>query len=464
MPATVPYGHHKEVIDWLQNKISVVSSVKPYQFFSSLLQQACPANGISGLCAMKSRLGNEAVDPIDELLNTALQFEKDNVPSMQLFLQTQENNEQSLKRQMEEGIDAVRIMTVHAAKGLQAPIVILPDTMRVAASRKPNRILWPDNPLKEHAYFCPQKDMAPQPCLDRMSQLRDKDDEEYRRLLYVAMTRAENRLYIGGYRSGAAPLPDSWYYYVQAGFKKCDGIDDIETDIGTVKRLSNPATDKADRVASNKNKAQDNNVKKPDWLFKLIDSEPTPPRPLIPSRPSVDEGIELSVMSPLTSTNKNHRFLRGNITHKLLQILPDVEQDKWNGSAKRYVELHGGVFSDEIRQSIVDETLDLLHHPDFSMIFGQGSVAEAPITGLIDDGKRVVSGQIDRLLVSDEEVLIIDYKTNRPPPREVTDIPVIYQKQMQAYADVLRQIYPNKAVRGALIWTDGPILMEIPNL
>lgn len=446
-----------ETIDWLKMLIKKSGTETPYNFFVHLLQHPCPADKNSGLTAIKKRLGEECLDPIDEFLNETLKFEDNDIPTLQNFLHAQQQNTHEIKRQIDENSNAVQIMTVHAAKGLQAPIVILPDTIRTANSLKPERILWPNATGEPFPYFCPQSKQAPEKCKSAIATIIEKQNEEYRRLLYVAMTRAENRLYIGGYRASRNPLDDSWYIYAKKAFSKLQETEELAEGI---LRHSNPATDKPDKIDKNrKNDNKQENKRMPDWLFKSMPEEPDPPKPLVPSRPTANDE---PVLSPLNS-GANHRFKRGNITHKLLQILPDLPPEKQKSAAKKYIKKAGQDFSSKIQSEIISETLAILQDKKFAPIFGKGSIAEVPVTGMIDN-KTLISGQIDRLLVSDTEVLIIDFKTNRPPPKEEKNVPEIYKKQMKAYADTIRQIYPDKTVKAALLWTDGPMLTELKNL
>ena len=453
---SVKESGHQNTIAWLTELIKLSGHLRPYDFFSHLLQEKCPANNLSGLHAIKSRLGEECLDPLDEFLNVALSFEKDNTPTLQGFLQAQQNDESQIKRQMEESSHAVHIMTAHGAKGLQAPIVILPDTVRTGSSNKPERLLWPDRTGHNLPYFCPQSKQVPDQCADALAAINDMQDKEYRRLLYVALTRAEDRLYIGGYKASKDPIDDSWYRYIETGFKNLPDVKETETEIGKILQFSNVATDKADRIHKNKPATKSPEVVPPDWLFKPMPEEPFPPRPLMPSRPS---GKENPAISPLKAED-NQRFVRGNVTHKLLQILPDLAVDKREAAARKYTALAAHKLNKDIQQDIVKETMDILNDPKFSAVFDKGSLAEVSITGQLKD-KTPVSGQIDRLVVTANEVLIIDYKTNRPPPKRPEDVPEIYYNQLRAYREIIEKIYPNRPVKTALIWTDGPNLMEI---
>lgn len=456
--ARIKKSADNQTIKWLSGLIEGAGKDRPYEFFAKILQESCLADNQSGMKAIKNRLGEECLDPLDEFLNRAIEFEGDSIPTLQNFLQTQMHDESEIKRQMEEGRKAVRIMTVHGAKGLQAPIVILPDTVKSSQGGKIERILWPDRSGANLPYFCPQSKEIPDPCHQALEVLKTRQEEESRRLLYVALTRAENRLYVGGYKTTKKTPDDSWYKYVEQGFSNLPDVEEIDFGDKKILQFKNHSPDNAhDRGSKNKNPKSKNNDAPPAWLYEPMPEEPFPPRPLTPSRPSEKD---VAALSPLKSKN-DHRFLRGNITHKLLQILPDLAPDKREQAAKNYVALPSHNLSEKIQESIVSETIKILNDPNFSAIFGEGSIAEVPITGLLNN-KTLISGQIDRLLVTDNEILVVDYKTNRPPPTDVKDVPIIYHNQMKAYADALRLIYKDRPIRTALIWTDGVKLMELP--
>jgi ATP-dependent helicase/nuclease subunit A len=447
----------QKTVEWLENLIHQGGKIRPYEFFNHILQQQCPTS-ISGLSALKSRLGDECLDPIDEFMNHVLDFEGSNLPTLQYFIQAQQNNDLQIKREMEEAGNAVRIMTVHGAKGLQAPIVIMPDTIRVKGSTKLDKIYWPHKTGQDLPYFCPTSDNLPEICERAKDQIKQRDDEEYRRLLYVALTRAEERLYIGGYKGTKAIDDECWYNYIKQGLEQLDHVKPVQENELDILRYTNPATDKPDRTDKGKKEKKDSITDIPDWLFKPIESEPFPTRPLTPSKPS---GVEMPVISPLMA-QKDNRFKRGNITHKLLEVLPDIAPEKWEQAAQQYVAQPAHDLTTDIQQSIVTETLKILNDPQFTDIFSDKAMAEVPVTGLINN--QVISGLIDRLLITDDDIFILDYKSNRPPPEDEKDIPDIYRKQMKAYADIMRGIYPNRRVRAALIWTYSAKLMELSDL
>lgn len=453
---TLKSTNNTPLIQWLKSLIYYAHRESAFSFLSYILQTPCPANTISGLSGLKQRLGEEILDPLDEFLSSALSFEQEYSTSLNDFLHHHHNTASDIKRQMEEAGKAVRIMTVHGSKGLQSPIVIMPDTVRQSAPKIDN-ILWPNRSKQPLPLFSARKDDAPNLYIKAQEAVKEGLEQEYKRLLYVAMTRAENRLYIGGFQGKKNPNKESWYFYIKDSFSRLNGVEILNDDI---LRYSCSKTDeKFDKEKDAVSHKEVKLIKAPDWLHQKMPCEPMPPRPLVPSRPS---GSEAPALSPLKSDD-NHRFRRGNLTHMLLQTLPDITPENWSRSAENYLNKIAPDLSNKIRQSIIHETMAILKDPEFAPIFGEGSMAEVPITGLLEN-KTLISGQIDRLLVTNDTILVIDYKTNRPPPILEKDVPQIYKNQMRAYADALRQIYPNYEIKCALLWTDGPRLMPLTDL
>ncbi|MEM7650715.1 MAG: double-strand break repair helicase AddA [Pseudomonadota bacterium] len=452
---------HQSLKDYLTALLQKARSLSPFAFFAHILQSPCPGDDISARRAIMGRLGADAMDPLDELLNLAREFENNHPASLQSFIQHQRMQDTEIKREQSATADEVRIMTIHGAKGLQAPIVILPDTLSSAAGspgKSENRLIWPKQTGRDAPLWSPRKDMDCRAYQDAMEIVNARTEEEYRRLLYVAMTRAEDRLYVCGAlnrKQKADKLPEGcWYQLIQSGLDSLEETQSLETQSleGDILRLSNPQTKDADKKPS-ADKDDKKQIDAPDWLRIPAPQESQESKIFRPSQ------IADSHLSPLKSAN-NKRFLRGNLTHKLLQLLPDIPQDRREHTALSYLKRYAKDLSDDIIKDISQETLNVLNMPEFEPLFAQGSSAEVPISGFVE-GKGLVSGQIDRLRVTEGNIWIIDYKTNRPPPTDANAIPEIYKTQMRTYAQVLGQIYPGRTIHAALLWTDGPLLMPL---
>jgi ATP-dependent helicase/nuclease subunit A len=451
----------------------------PFEFFADILDR----DGVRR--KLIARLGLDAADPLDEFLNLALTYDDGAPPSLAGFLAFMRDGERNIKRDMEHGRNEVRVMTVHGAKGLEAPIVFLPDTCSAgsAASQggKPIKLEEMPRPAGAPAPFVwPVKGTSG---LDALSEarnaLKQREREERNRLLYVAMTRARDRLYVAGFESRKGLEAGCWYELIRDGL---DGVLErvIESDGRDVLRLAAPqvAPPEAPKVTL---AALQGAAPLPAWGMAPVPREPQLTIPLAPSRlapfDTDDEGEPLAAPPPrdvkaeqaVSSPGKladQSRFLRGTLTHALLQHLPSIDRKAWPKAAKAYLAERGRGLPARTLASIAAETLAILSDTTFAPVFGAGSQAEVPIAAVIPrpDGAGPplrITGQIDRLAVLEDDVLIVDYKTNRAAPQTVEAVAPAYLYQLAAYVLAVRQIVPGKPVKAALLWTQGPHLMEI---
>ena len=366
-----------------------------------------------GACC-SSASGLEAEDPVEEFLALALSYEREHVPSLQGFLRWLVAGDTEVKRDFgARQRDEVRILTVHGAKGLEAPVVFLPDTMQLP--NLPDTLLWTEReglPL-----WCPRADLAVPFYTSEKRALRERQLEEYRRLLYVALSRAQDRLYICGWQTRESPKEDAWHALCRMGLVEIATPFGFDTTAligadgwcGQGLRLTSPQTvpPVRDRPAATETAAEP----LPDWVHQPPPAEPDPPRPLAPSRPS---GAEPPAVSPLAAQGRD-RFKRGLLVHRLLQSLPELPIEEREVAARRFLALptHGLMLDEQ--DKIRREILAVLDHPKFAALFGPGSQAEVPVVGLI--GGYALSGQIDRLVVTEDRVLIVDYKSLAPAAR-----------------------------------------------
>lgn len=439
---------------FLSGLLSRTDFEAPFELFSHVL------GPLKRRTKLLERLRRDADDPINEFLDQALTFERTHVASLQGFLHWLEAGGVEVKRDLEQsGQDAVRVMTVHGAKGLQAPIVFLPDTMQVPTQI--DSLLWPEQEGHALMLWPPKREWYEDIAEAELEKLKLRQDQEYRRLLYVAMTRAQDRLYVCGWHGTRKPSVDCWYNLIERGLKAM-----VETPSGDYAvHRSKPESDILSLICP-----QIGDPKKPEvptsvadisdeiggWMTSPPPPEATPPKPLAPSRL---EGEAPAVQSPF-GEDDGQRFKRGRIIHRLLQTLPDLSADAREGAARAFLSQSVHDLNPEEQKEIVSETMAVLNHVDFSFLFGPGSQAEVPMVGEIDG--LVMSAQLDRLLVTEDTVFVIDYKTNRPPPKRPEDIAEVYLKQMAAYRRALQCIYPERPVRCLLLWSDGPDLMELP--
>ncbi|MBL6940967.1 MAG: double-strand break repair helicase AddA [Rhodospirillales bacterium] len=422
----------------------------PFEFYARLLG---PEGGRRQLLA---HLGTEADDPIDEFLGLALDYEREHVPSLQGFLSWIEAGRTQIKRDLEMGQGKVRVMTVHGSKGLQGNIVFLPDTCSVPKAQHEPKLRWVDDP-EEALLWAPHKDQEESLTAALSEEATDKRAQEYRRLLYVAMTRARDRLYIGGWEGKNKPHEDCWYNLIETAF---EGVaQDVTLASGeTVLRVSNQQDEKPDGKPEDDVAGPGTPVTLPDWALQPPAAEPEPSTPLSPSRLSEDN--EPTVRSPFDGDDGD-RFKRGTLIHRLLESLPSISQGLQRAAAAKYLSRPIHSLDADQQNAITDEVMAVLENPEFATLFGPDSLAEVPISGTI--GGRSVSARIDRLAITDDEITIIDYKTNRPPPINPDGVAPAYLGQMALYRALLRLVYPGRPVSCILAWTDGPRLMSLPD-
>ena len=440
-------------------------ALTPFEFFAHVLGRK------RGRAKFLARLGPEANDALDEFLNLALDYETRATPSLQGFLAWLRAAQSEVKRDMEMVRDEVRVMTVHGAKGLEANTVILADTTTPPSGPRDPRLLalahdpekWGPVFGQDHAQNIMVWATARSEDVGAMSDARGKAQQdardEYRRLLYVAMTRAKERLVIAG-TQGRNKIPEGcWYQLVEDALKPDCVAEPADDGGGEVWRYRKSGSKNIEAQTSKKSTlpAATKPSSAPSWLRSNATSDSSALRTVAPSSAEDDEA------RPVASGGRAAALLRGSLTHRLLQSLPDIPPARRRQAAEDYLARAGQELTQEQRKKIAEEVLVLLDAAPFAALFAPESRAEVPIVGRLVLGQESVrvSGQIDRLAVTQSSVLIADFKTNRPAPRRIEDVPPAYLRQLALYRAVLQKLYPNKIVRAALIWTEVPDLMEL---
>ncbi|WP_353200266.1 double-strand break repair helicase AddA [Sandarakinorhabdus sp.] len=439
--------------DWLGQLLRLGANVSPYQFLESVL-----SGPLQGRARLLARLGEEARDAIDTVLDQALACETAGAASLQAFLAWMAADDLEVKRDPEAALDAVRLMTVHGAKGLQAPIVILADACAPPQKRSGMVALPLDGQGANLPLWLPPGLVVPPERIAEAKDRRKRDgDAEDRRLLYVALTRAEEILCIGGATKPTREWdvhPDSWYAAVTGALADAGLVaEDHEAWPQPVRHLrgGTPAALAATDVAPAAGV-----LPLGHWWREQAPPEARPPRPLSPSSLGPDP-----VADPPPSPDRRAAARRGTALHRLFETLPELGPDLSAAQradvARRWCRLN---VPDLDVDDLVETVLRVLDDPGFAAVFASGALTEAPVAAVV--GGQVIAGSIDRLLVSETHVLAVEYKTGSRVPANAGAVPPAHAAQLGAYAAALRTVFPGHDVRAALLYTAGPRLIELP--
>jgi ATP-dependent helicase/nuclease subunit A len=325
----------------------------------------------------------------------------------------------------------------------------MPDTIS-----KPNqspKIVWSDS-NQQFPLWSPNRQDNPQ-MIERLREVElEIREKEYLRLLYVAMTRAEDRLYIGGWGTLPKDEDSTWYGKLKNRLKpiarEANGVLQISSD-----QVSVP--DKKDIRPKIKKDA----LQLPEWVWQAPKELTFETDRLIPSAPN-----QISNNLSLFAPEKTDKFLRGRIIHSLLHILPNIPAEKrWN-LAKKYLLDEYPKLDKEQKDECITTALKVINSPCLREIFSENAFVEAPLNGTVKENgiDREVMARVDRLVVLDKEVIIADFKTDKRPPKKFDDIEETYKNQMNIYYKLIKKIYPKHVIRPMLIWTEGPIRIDFP--
>ncbi len=449
--------HLRARLDPLYSLLGMADYGTAYDFLEQVL-----TGPIQGRARLVARLGEEALDPIAELLSLAQKFAASHDGGLQAFLHWFDAGDEEIKRELAGQSDMVRVMTVHGSKGLQAPIVILADacvdpTRKVDASFDwPIEIVGSDAGISLPVYSLRKADRIG-PLAEAHDAAREADMQEHWRLLYVAMTRAAERLYIGGTlgKKAKAPPSESWYAAIERSFDAL-GCDWIEGGEGPCRRFGAGAVPgpKADVPVADTGTLPPSI---PDWALTPAAPEQRPPTPLAPSSLGKDDVAS----PPIAGPDMARAAERGLIMHSLFERLPALPSDQRREAARRWLARQHGIADADEADAIIDPVCTVIDHPDWADVFRSDALAEAPIAAVV--GPNVVSGTVDRLLVEDARVLVVDFKTGRRPPRAIDQLPVAHVRQMAAYVAALRLIFPGRSVQAGLLYTATPQLFWLPD-
>jgi ATP-dependent helicase/nuclease subunit A len=428
---------HSETVSILADMRKNADFLRPYDLIERMLTRH---NGRRKLLA---RLGVEAEDGIDELLSQALAYERNDVPSLTGFLAWLETDDVEVKRQMDSAGQRIRVMTVHGAKGLEAPIVILPDTAQYRARERNELYILPQGPV-----WKTQSAESPEVITTARAARKARDTAESMRLLYVAMTRAQSWLIVAAAGAIGADAGDDdaeqvvWYRLIQEAMGH----------IGATPRVDGGLTFAEGVWPSNAPHAAKPQIESsvlPAWVLADAATENRPDQPVNPS----NLGGAKALAGDFTPDDDNRTAMdRGTRIHVLLEHLPNHPAADWPQVAAALLP------SAADRAELVMETAaTITKHPD---LFSPLALTEAPVTADLN-GQPMV-GSIDRLLVTPSRVLAVDFKSNLLVPETVAAVPDGLLRQMAAYHAALTQIYPDRIVDVALLWTRTAQLMPLP--
>ena len=425
-------------------------ALPPFAFFARLLGPQ------GGRKAFLARLGPEAGDALDEFLSLAMAHERARAPSLPAFLAEIEALDMSIKRDMDSGGGYVRVMTAHAAKGLEAKIVFLPDVCAAPGGQHDARLFALETPGGELLAWSPKAKKDCGAIALARAEKRENAADEYRRLLYVAMTRAEERLYIAGHRGKREFGAESWRGMIETAligesveFAAPWNADETVLRFGEVLAAEAPSPVAVLPVEAAKPE------KLPDWLFAPAPAEAAPPPPLRPS--SALQGAEDFFGASTLAPQRAAALAEGRQLHRLLQFLPEIATPLRKDAALRDCAAQG--FAETETQKLAEQALAVLHDARLAPLFSENSLAEARIAASLTraNGEKLdLVGVIDRLAETPEEVLLVDYKTGGPGKAMASHV-----TQMALYRAAVAPLYPNKPVRCFLIYTQGPKIEEI---
>lgn len=448
--------------------------VPPFEFFARLLGMD------GGRQAFRSRLGVEVDDVLDEFLALTIAYEQAGTPGLEGFLAWMAAAPTEIKRELTNTSGMVRIMTVHGSKGLEAKIVILvdPGAAPVSAIHDPAflpRRRLANDLLPPALVWLPTKTDRTDWHQSAIDELRGGQEEEYRRLLYVALTRAEDRLIVCGWEPKRGAPENGWYAMVSRALKPAarELVDEAGEVIGWRWQKAGASSDESPKPQPDASAEETGAVQAdlPAWAREPVTPLPKKKR-LQPSKVfevmEEKDGVEpVPAASRLMAARQPSSWPleRGRLVHRLLELLPDLPDSRRRPATEKFLDTALKEEFSQYRASLMQEVDAVLENPEFALLFSEAARVEVPLVGIIQaaDGTEIeVSGQIDRLVVTGDRVLIVDYKTNLNPPANAEAVALEYRAQLAVYRALLQQIYPDKRIEACLLWTSVPSIMTVP--
>jgi len=420
-----------ETVSTLQELLGMADFLRPFDLIDRILTR------FDGRAKLIARLGAEAEDAIDALLAQALAYEQTEVPNLTGFLTWLAADDLEIKRQSETGANQIRVMTVHGAKGLESPIVILPDCGVKRAKPAPDLVATDDLLV-----WAPAKGSVHPEVRELQQRHVARQAEENQRLLYVAMTRAESWLIVGA-TGDLSKADKAWHRQIEEGMRRAGAGDHEDGGLRfePLGWVNAPATEEPQEVAQPARHLPD-----------APETVPLPPQPRSPS--------DLGGAKTLPGTEAEEDALpRGSAIHALLEFLPACPKQDWPAVAKTICADFGVAVDDALPAAQA-----VLNAPDLSHVFAPDTLAEVDVFAHLPDlDGAPIRGSIDRLIIGADTVTAIDHKTNRIWPQTADDVPEGLLRQMGAYAAALTKLYPNHGIETAILWTEPALLMPLPH-
>ena len=430
-------GRYPETLAVLQDLRGQVDFLRPYDLIERILTKH------DGRRKLLARMGTEAEDGIDALLGQALAYERTEVPSLTGFLEWMQADDLEIKRQIDSASDQIRVMTVHGAKGLEAPIVILPDT-----GTKKNDIRDEIITLDGVPIWKPKNEEMTTGITAQIDSLKQAQIEEGLRLLYVAMTRAEKWLIV----AAAGDLPKdggSWYQMVECALGHLNAVPFND---GSAHGLRHEEAGWSDLPKLD--------VQPKKVIIPALESVFRTNPPSVPERAIVLSPSDLGGPKALAGEegmDEDAAKSYGSLVHMLLEHLAPLAPDQRADAAVQLLRAANPL----VAPTALDEALGVLSAPALSHIFAASAMAEVTVTARL--GAQPMYGVIDRLIIGPDHILAVDFKSNRTVPDTANACPEGLLRQMGAYAHALRAIYPDRVIETAILWTRTAALMPLPS-
>lgn len=444
----------QDLFERLSSLLAQVDFVSPFTLYSEILFTH------KGLQKIMARFGREAMDPIEEFLGLAYDYRGQSSSSLQGFLHWLGQGPLKIKRDFSQtGSGQIRTMTVHGAKGLQAPVVILADTASRPVLRQD--FLWSQEQEKKPALlWSPSQDFETKTTRHLKRQLKILQDQEYRRLLYVALTRAEDQLYICGAHENQRSIEGSWYHLIESAFLR-DAVLSSRTEkislpwgegfrLERPQEVPSPPTDQfPDLPHLSHLPSPPPEEPTPEWLFAEVDAE----EEAFAKTAVTKTGSDAQDVAPSSSP----ACLKGRLIHHLLEVLPLLPQEEH--AQKILQSQQEWPYAKETFEEAVATVQDILSDANFAVLFQGNSKAEVPVVGHYQG--KLYTGRLDRLVVFDDMIWILDYKTDATPPSRPDQIKRNYKNQLELYRELMMSVYPRHQIKTMILWTETKQLMEV---